>query len=121
MEWGDVTPLRTETIRLLEGDLFVMVVNAHGLQADNATSYCTEVLRPTSMALATMRAHMEAVCQFQNWCGEQGIDFIERLETGAFFQQHEVAGLREALRRNLRKRTKAAASRRGPRLRRLVR
>jgi integrase len=103
MEWGDVTPLRTKTIRLLEGDLFVTVVNAHGLQTDNATSYCMEMLRPTSMALATMQARMEAVCQFQNWCGEQGIDFIERLETGAFFQQRELAGLREALRRNLRK------------------
>ena len=38
------------------------------------------------MALATMQAHMEAVCQFQNWCGEQDIDFIDRLETGNFFQ-----------------------------------
>lgn len=103
MEWGDVTPLRTKTIRLLEGDLFVTVVNAHGLQTDNATSYCMEVLRPTSMALATMQAHMEAACQFQNWCGEQGIDFIERLETGDFFQQHELAALRETLRKNLRK------------------
>jgi integrase len=107
MEWGDVTPLRTETIRLLEGDLFVIVVNAHGLQTDNATSYCMEVLRPTGMALATMRAHMDAACQFQNWCGEQAIDFIERLETGEFFQQHELAALRETLRRNLRKPAKS--------------
>lgn len=103
MEWGDVTPLRTKTIRLLEGDLFVTVVNAHGLQTDNATSYCMEMLRPTGMALATMQAHMEAVCQFQNWCGARGIDFIERLVTGEFFQQHEVAALRETLRKNLRK------------------
>ena len=58
MEWGDITPLRTKTIRLLEGDLFVIVVNAHGLQTDNATSYCMEELRPTGMALATMRARM---------------------------------------------------------------
>jgi hypothetical protein len=31
----------TKTIRLLEDDLFVTVVNAHGLQADNATLYCS--------------------------------------------------------------------------------
>jgi integrase len=103
MEWGDVTPLRTKTIRLLEGDLFVTVVNAHGLQTDNATSYCMEMLRPTSMALATMQARMEVVCQFQNWCGNNGIDFLQRLESGEYFQQHELTGLREALRRNLRK------------------
>src|SRR3981081_324256 len=60
MEWGDVTPLRTKAIRLLEGDLFVTVVNAHGLQTDNATSYCMEELRPTGIALATMQARMEA-------------------------------------------------------------
>jgi integrase len=103
MEWGDVTPLRTKTIRLLEGDLFVTVVNAHGLQTDNATSYCMEELRPTGIALATMQGRMEAIGQFQNWCGEQGIDFLQRLETGEFFLQQELGALREALRRNLRK------------------
>jgi integrase len=103
MEWGDVTPLRTKTIRLQEGDLFVTVVNRYGLQTDNATSYCMEKLRPTSMALATMQAHMEAACQFQNWCGDRGIDFIERIQTGEFFPQHELNALREALRLKLRK------------------
>jgi hypothetical protein len=112
MEWGDVTPLRTKTIRLLEGDLFVTVVNAHGLQTDNATSYCMEELRPTGIALATMQARMEAICQFHNWCGAQGINFLQRLETGEFFLQHELAALREALRRNLRK--PAARGRRAP-------
>jgi integrase len=109
MEWGDVTPLRTKTIRLDEGDLFVTVVNAHGLQTDNATSYCMEQLRPTSMALATMQARMDAVCHFQNWCGENGIDFLQRLESGEYFLQHELASLRGALRRNMRK--KAAPGR----------
>ena len=73
-------------------------MNAHGLQTDNATSYCMEMLRPTSMSLATMQARMEAVCLFQNWCGENGIDFLERLETGTFFLQQEVGALRGALR-----------------------
>jgi integrase len=103
MEWGDVTPLRTETIRLLEGDLFVHVLNAHGLQTDNATSYCMEMLRPTGVALATMQARMDAVCQFQNWCGMRSIDFLQRLETGDYFQREEVSALRETLRKNLRK------------------
>lgn len=101
MEWGDITPLRTTTIRLLEGDLFVLVVNKHGLQTDNANLYCSIVLRPTSMALATMQARMDAVCQFHNWCGERGIDFLQRLESGEYFDQPELAALREALRRNL--------------------
>jgi integrase len=103
MDWGDITPLRTKTIRLEEGDLFVTVVNRYGLQTDNATSYCMEKLRPTNMALATMQGRMEAVCQFQNWCGEHGIDFVERVETGEFFQQHELDALRKTLRWKLRK------------------
>ena len=103
MEWGDATPLRTKTIRLDEGDLFVTVVNRHRLQADNATSYCMEVLWPSSVALATMQARMDSVCLFHNWCGGAGIDFVQRLESGEFFQQHELASLRKALRRNLRK------------------
>ena len=103
MEWGDIPPLRTKTIRLLEGDLFVLVVNKYGLQTDNANLYCSVVLRPTSMALATMQARMDAICQFHNWCGPRGIDFLQRLESGEFFQQHELAALRQELRRNLRK------------------
>ena len=103
MEWGDITPLRTTTIRLLEGDLFVLVLNKYGLQTDNANLYCSIVLRPTSMALATMQARMDAVCQFHNWCGERGIDFLQRFESGQYFDQPELAALRETLRRNLRK------------------
>lgn len=103
MEWGDVTPLRTTTIRLLEGDLFVLVVNKYGLQTDDANLYCSVMLRPTSMALATMQARMDAVCQFHNWCGGRGIDFLQRLESGQYFDQPELAALREDLRRNLRK------------------
>lgn len=103
MEWGDIPPLRTETIRLFEGDLFVTAVNKYGLQTDNATLYCSVVLRPTSMSLATMQARMDAICQFHNWCGPRGIDFLQRLESGEFFQQHELAALRQELRRNLRK------------------
>jgi integrase len=102
MEWGDITPLRTKILRLEEGDLFVSVVNKYGLQTDNATLYCCVVLRPTSMALATMLARMEAICQFHNWCGPRGIDFLQRLESGEFFQPFELAALREDLRRNLR-------------------
>lgn len=101
MEWGDVTPLRTKTIRLLEGDLFVLVVNKYGLQTDNANLYCSIVLRPTSMALATMQARMEAVCRFHNWCGERGIDFLQRLQSGEYFDQSELPALRDCLRRNL--------------------
>lgn len=101
MEWGDHTPLRTEVIRLLEGDLFVQVVNRYGLQTDNATLYCSVVLRPTSMALSTMQAKMDAVCQFQNWCGDRGIDFLQRLQSGEYFDQSELAALRQELRRNL--------------------
>ncbi|WP_461330015.1 hypothetical protein [Bradyrhizobium diazoefficiens] len=93
--------MRTEVIRLLEGDLFVQVVNRYGLQTDNATLYCSVVLRPTSMALATMRAKMDAVCQFQNWCGDRGIDFLQRLQSGEYFDQSELAALRMELRRNL--------------------
>ncbi len=93
MEWGDIPPLRTMTIRLLEGDLFVMVVNKYGLQTDNATLYCSVVLRPTSMSLATMQARMDAICQFHNWCGLRGLDFLQRFESGEFFQQHELAAL----------------------------
>jgi integrase len=103
MEWGDVTPLRTKIIRLDEGDLFVSVVNAHGLQTDNATSYSMEVLRPSGIALASMQAKMDAVCLFQNWCGGRGIDFLQRLESGEFFTQQEEASLREALREDRRK------------------
>jgi hypothetical protein len=102
MEWGDVTPLRTKIIRLDEGDLFVSVVNKHGLQTDNATSYCMEVLRPSGIALATMQRKMEAVCLFQNWCGDRGIDFLQRLESGEFFTQQEEANLRETLREDRR-------------------
>jgi integrase len=101
MEWGDATPLRTKVNRLEEGDLFVTVVNRYGLQTDNATSYCMEELQPTSMALSTMQARMDAVCQFQNWCGDRGIDFLQRVESGEFFQQVEITALREELRRNL--------------------
>jgi integrase len=101
MEWGDITPLRTKTIRLLEGDLFVLVVNKYGLQTDNANLYCSIVLRPTSMALATMQAKMDAVCQFQNWCGDRGIAFLQRLASGEYFDQSELAALREELHRNL--------------------
>ena len=79
MEWGDVPPLRTEVIRLREGDLFVHALNKHGLQVDNATLYCSVVLRPTSMSLATMRAKMDAICHFHNWAGARGIDFLQRL------------------------------------------
>jgi integrase len=103
MEWGDIPPLRTEVIRLAEGDLFVHAVNKYGLQTDNATLYCSVVLRPTSMSLATMQARMDAICHFHNWCGPRDIDFLQRLESGEFFQQHELAGLRQELRRNLRK------------------
>ncbi|MHC2279878.1 hypothetical protein ACVME8_006521 [Bradyrhizobium diazoefficiens] len=103
MEWGDITPLRTKINRLEEGDLFVTVVNRYGLQTDNATQYCMEVLRPTGIALATMRSKMEVVCQFHNWCGDRGIDFIQRLESGVFFTQREENDLREALRNDLRK------------------
>jgi integrase len=101
MEWGDIPPLTTKTIRLEEGDLFVTAVNKYGLQTDNATLYSCVVLRPTSMSLASMRAHMEAACQFHNWCGALGIDFLQRLENGEFFLQHEMVGLRDELRRNL--------------------
>ncbi|MEY9397451.1 integrase [Bradyrhizobium japonicum] len=62
-----------------------------------------EVLRPTGIALATMRSKMEVVCQFHNWCGDRGIDFIQRLESGVFFTQREENDLREALRNDLRK------------------
>lgn len=102
MEWGDVPPLRTEVIRLREGDLFVHALNKHGLQVDNATLYCSVVLRPTSMSLATMRAKMDAICHFHNWAGARGIDFLQRLESGEFFQQSELASLRQELKRNLR-------------------
>ncbi len=102
MEWGDHTPLRTEVIPLPEGDLFVQVVNRYGLQTDNATLYCSVVLRPTGMALATMQAKMDAVCQFHNWCGPpRDIDFLQRLGSGEYFDQSELAALREELRRNL--------------------
>ncbi len=103
--WNGATsrPLRTEIIRLFEGDLFVHAVNKYGLQTDNATLYCSVVLRPTSMSLATMRARMDAICHFHNWCGPRGIDCLQRLESGEFFQQHELAALRQELRRNLRK------------------
>lgn len=101
MEWGDVPPLRTEIIRLFEGDLFVHAVNKYGLQTDNATLYCSVVLRPTSMSLATMRARMDAICQFHNWCGLRDIDFLQRLESGEFFQHAELIALRSALRVNL--------------------
>lgn len=102
MEWGDIPPLRTEVIRLAEGDLFVHALNKYGLQVDNATLYCSVVLRPTSMSLATMRAKMDAICHFHNWAGPHGIDFLQRLESGEFFQHSEVASLRQELRRNLR-------------------
>lgn len=102
MEWGDIPPLRTEILPLDEGDLFVHAVNKYGLQVDNATLYCCVVLRPTSMSLATMRARMDAICHFHNWCGPRGIDFLQRLESGEFFQQHELLALRLELRRNLR-------------------
>lgn len=97
LSWGDIPPLRTNVIRLLEGDLFVSVVNAHGLQADNATAYCMDALRPTGMALATMQARMDAVCLFHNLCGTK-VKFLERLQTGEFFSQKEVLSLREGLR-----------------------
>lgn len=102
MEWGDIPPLKTAIIRLDEGDLFVHAVNKYGLQVDNATLYCCVVLRPTSMSLATMRARMDAICHFHNWCGPRGIDFLQRLESGEFFDQNELHALRLELRRNLR-------------------
>jgi hypothetical protein len=60
MQWGDIAPLRTRTIRLLEGDLCVLAVNKYGLQVDDANLYCTIELRPTNMALRTMQARMDS-------------------------------------------------------------
>jgi len=102
MKWGDIPPLSTKTIRLQEGDLFVLTVNKYGLQVDDANLYCTIVLRPTAIALATMRARMEAVCHLYNWCGQAGIDLKARIESGEFFVREEVVALREGLRLDLR-------------------
>ena len=108
MEWGDIPPLQTKVIRLLEGDLCAVVVNACGLQVDDANLYCIGELRPTNMALKTMCARMDAICQFYNWSStagtdinERGIDVKERIESGQFFTWEEVAALRGDLRRNV--------------------
>lgn len=103
MTWGDIPPLSTKTIRFPEGDLCVLAVNAHGLQVDDANLYCTMDLRPTNMALKTMRACMDAICHLYNWGGSAAVDVKARIETGEFFTRDEVAALRADLRRDLRK------------------
>jgi integrase len=102
MEWGDIAPLSTKTVRLIEGDLCVLAVNAHGLQVDDANLYCTVMLRPTNMALRTMRGRMDAVCHLYNWAASAGVDLKARIESGRLLQRDEVAALREDLRRDLR-------------------
>jgi integrase len=108
MTWGDVPPLRTRIIRLLEGDLCVLAVNVHGLQVDDANLYCIAVLRPTNIALSTMRAEMDAICLLYNWAGSAGVDLKARIESGEFFPWNEVAALRD----NLRAPRKSSAQRR---------
>ena len=99
MRYPEIPPFKTKVIRLLEGDLFVYTEDAKGNWVDWPNLYCVVELRPTSISLSTMRARMDAVCQFHNWCAGKGIDARARVDSATFFTKAEVEGLRRELRR----------------------
>ncbi|MDB5581099.1 MAG: integrase family protein [Bradyrhizobium sp.] len=101
MRYPEIPPFKTKVIRLLEGDLFVYTEDAEGNWVDWPNLYCVVELRPTSISLSTMRARMDAVCQFHNWCASKGIDARARVDSATFFTKAEVEGLRREMRVNL--------------------
>lgn len=99
--WQEIPPFHTKTIRLLEGDLFTFTVDSQELPVDWPNLYCVAHLRPTSMALSTMEAHMNAVCMLHNWAARREIDLRQRIESFDLFSREELAALRVELRVNL--------------------
>jgi integrase len=96
----EIHPLRTEIIRLDEGDLFALTVNVEGDPVWWPNLYCSVKLRPDGIALSTMQAQMRAVCQFHNWCAVRKIPLRQRIESLDLLTMEETDALRIELRRS---------------------
>jgi hypothetical protein len=97
------TPFRTEQLRLETGERLALTVAANGMPVWWPNLYCQIAIRERGISFSAMHANMSAICVFHNVCGDLGIDVDARIESIELFREEEIAALRDALRRKLRK------------------
>ena len=84
---------RIRTIVREDGERLPLIVDESGIPLIHVTVYTTTMLRARNLAVNSIKAHLRAICHFERFLDEHGIDLQQRFSEARLLSMAEVDAL----------------------------